>query len=98
MDTIPTDLDDKVLEQLGFEYVESGIENIKMPYYAKDAVVLFYNPPPSLPKNTYYIGFGFSYDGKYYAATFKWINKVEQLRVIYEATTGKKLINEPGQH
>lgn len=94
MDIIPTDLDDNVLKALGFRLIEAGgIENIQLPYYARDAVVLFYNPPPSMPRNTYYIGFGFSHGDKYYAATFKWINKVEELKVVYEALTRKPLID-----
>ena len=88
-----TEITKELLEEWDFSHVDNGkFENIKLKYYAKNSVLLFYNDSP--PYNTYFIGYGFMFNGKYYASTFRWISDPKDLKGIYESITGK-LIKEP---
>lgn len=83
-------LTEENLIKLGFKKCgKSPFENLELDYWAKDAVLLFYNSSP--PYNTYKAGYGEMRWGKYYAVTFRWINKVYQAKEIYEAITGEEL-------
>lgn len=83
----------ELLEEWDFSHVNKGkFENIKLKYFVKNGVSLFYNDSP--PNNTYFVGYGFMFDGKYYASTFRWISDPKDLKEIYESITGKP-IEEP---
>ena len=73
----------------GFLLKEGIFENIVLPYYCRNSVCLFFNGSP--PENTFLLGYGFVFDGKYYCATFQWIDTVEPLEVAYPILTGKNL-------
>jgi hypothetical protein len=55
---------------------ENTILNISLAYRVKNCICLFYNDPFS---GSWLIGHGYMYDGKYYATTFRWITKKEDL-------------------
>lgn len=77
------------LESMGFEYNEkSSFENINIQCYAKDAILLFFNTSND---NTFLIGHGEYFFGKYYINTFRWIYSKEELHDIYRAVKGKEL-------
>jgi len=83
-------LSHEVLTNLGFDLVEnSEFENISMPYYAKNSIVLFFNN--SEPINTYLIGYGFTHANVLYASTFRWIEDTKDLIEIYESITKKDI-------
>lgn len=79
------------IKKCGFALVKKEChENIKMPYYAKDAVLLFYNE--SAPKGPFLAGFGFIHNHKYMASTFRWIHTRNELINLYSSLTGKSLL------
>ena len=86
----PIPLTSEWLERFGFTFIkESVIENLKMSYWAKDALLLFVNESP--PENTYLVGYGFNIGGNYYAATNRWIDTVHELQNVYHAYRGSEL-------
>ena len=67
--------------------------HIEMPYYAHNAVLLFYNEERTRFESTLYLaGYGSMRDGGYYVTTFRWIWGVHELQNLYFALTGKELI------
>lgn len=83
-------LSKKYLLSKGFKlHKGNSFINCILPYYAKDAVLLFFNDSP--PENIYLIGYRISEKEGYYAANFRWIDKPKQLEEIYKAIIGKKL-------
>ena len=79
------------LESLGFIFnEESPFENIKMSYYVKDSVLLFFNEG-EYNKNSFLIGYGEHSFGIYNAVTFRWISTKEQLHEIYKAIKGTEI-------
>lgn len=81
------------LLKAGFELCDSNaFENCALPYYAKDAVLLFFNSSP--PDDTYLVGYGLLNKDKYYAATFRWVDKIEEVNEIYKAVTGRDLTSK----
>lgn len=95
-DLEPIPLTEEWLIRFGFVKHDQGLfENIQMSYWAKDAVLLFFNG--SLPENTYLLGFGFNdINQKYYAATMCWINSVHELQNAYHSMKQKDItISEP---
>lgn len=89
----------KILEELNFrDNKEIVFENIKMPYWVKAGVCLFYNTPIKTDhQDSFYIGYGEMREGKYYAVAFRWINSLEELTRIYEAIVLKS-ISEKDTH
>lgn len=83
----------KFLESKGFKLIESKpFDNFNMPYYVKDSVILFFNEPVTdWNKNSFLVGYGEMYDGKYFAVGFRWINNQEDLLEIYKSVTGNKI-------
>jgi hypothetical protein len=91
------ELSNELLISLGFTLITGGsFENIKMPYFCKDAVLLFFNESRTEHEyNSFLIGYGFNdFSGKYYAARFKWIKSLGELEAIYNSITNKKLNSE----
>lgn len=86
-------LSPKLLTDLGFKLLEEVVfENYTLPYYAKDAVILFFNTPiTKWNKSDFLIGYAEMKGGKYFAVTFRWINTLIQLEEIYKAVRGKEL-------
>lgn len=75
----------------------NALKNISLPYWALDAVCLFFNGSP--PENTYLVGVGFNVGPDYYAATTRWINTVHELQNFYYQAKGSELtIKETGHH
>lgn len=92
----PIPLTSEWLLKFGFTKVNThSFENIKLKYYCKDAVCLFFNGSP--PENTYLTGHGFNLGMEYYASTAKWIDSVHELMNYYYAITGKELIIQEKQ-
>jgi hypothetical protein len=77
------------LESHGFVLREPAFENIGLPYWVNNGVLLFFNK--SQPFYSFYLGYGFMEVGKYYAATMRWIDKEEQLKAAYLGIIGKPL-------
>lgn len=94
--TQPIELSEEWLsDKAGFKLIENPeIENVKLKYWAKDALLLFFNE--SAPFNTYLVGYGFTHEGKYYAATHRWISKVHELQNVYREYRGNELIFNHG--
>lgn len=79
----PIELSEEWLDRAGFKKLEGGnIVNCSLPYWAKDALLLFFNESP--PYNTYLVGYGFNIGDQYYAATHRWINSVHELQNVYK--------------
>lgn len=75
------------LLRYGFtKHEESSFENIKLSYWAKDCVLLFFNETP--PINTYLIGYGFNIGDRYYASTSRWISSEHELQNYYHCNRG----------
>lgn len=90
----PIPLTEDWLIKFGFEKLPPSFENCLNPYWAKDGVVLFFTETP--PVNTYLLSVGFTFEGKYFAATSRWISEVHLLQNYYYAHLGKELtISEP---
>jgi len=87
----PILLDESWLVKFGFTKRKSKFENIVLDYWVHECVCLFFNESP--PEDTYLIGYGFTFDGKYYASTFnnQWITEVHTLQNLYFALTGEEL-------
>lgn len=89
----PIPLTSERLLKFGFTEVDTPtFENIKLKYYCKNAVCLFFNGSP--PENTYLTGHGFNVGRDYYASTAKWIDSVHELQNYYYALTGEELTIE----
>jgi hypothetical protein len=89
-DTIITN---EYLDSLNFgSNPENTILNISLAYRVKNCICLFYNEPFA---GSWLIGHGYMYDGKYYATTFRWITKKEDLVKIYESIIGKSITETP---
>ena len=85
-------LSDALLLELGFHSNVGGFENLQMPYYAKDAVLLFYNEHRTeWEQKDFYIGHGSMRNGTYYVSCFRWIDTLAQLKQVYKAITGNEL-------
>ncbi len=81
-----------LLSELGFHSNVGGFENLQMPYYAKDAVLLFYNEHRTeWEQKDFYIGHGSMRNGTYYVSCFRWIDTLAQLKQVYKAITGNEL-------
>ena len=88
-----TILSDKLLSKYGFKQVnveESPFDDYKMPYYCKDAIILFYNEGEG-NENSFYIGYGENRFGKYTVVPFRWIHTEKELLDIYKAVRGSEL-------
>lgn len=81
------------LTRLGFKLVDetmgSGIEGIKGPYYAHEALLLWSNG--SEPKNAYMVHYGHGLFGKYTAVQGRWIRSVHELQNVFHAWKGQEL-------
>lgn len=83
-------LTEQWLLMFGFTKHEGNVlKNINLPYWALDAVCLFFNGSP--PENTYLIGIGFNVGSDCYAATTRWINTVHDLQNFYYQAKGTEL-------
>lgn len=85
-----TYLSPKLLTDLDFKHIESTttFDNIGMPYYVKNSILLFYNTPIQLGmENSFMVGYGEMRQGKCYAVSFRWIKTLEDLTPIYESIT-----------
>jgi hypothetical protein len=87
----PIPLSKDILLRLGFEKLERKdvFENIILPYWVKNSVLLFYNEGEH-NKGSYLLGFGEMRAGKYMAATIRWIYDVHTLQNAF-ALTGTEL-------
>lgn len=77
----------------GFKLIESRpFENLDMPYYVKQGVLLFFNTPVTeWNKSDFLVASAEMRCGKYYAVTFRWIKYQKDIDCIYKAVTGKNL-------
>jgi hypothetical protein len=74
-----------------FKLIESHpFEDITMPYYVRESILLFFNTPLTEYNNSYLIGYAEMRQGKYKAVTFRWVSEQEDVIKIYEAITGDK--------
>jgi hypothetical protein len=79
------------LIEKGFKLCDKAF-GIDMPYYAKDAVLMFFNEPvPEYNLMDFHAGFGEMREGEYHIVRFRWINREDQVDDIYYALTGKIL-------
>jgi hypothetical protein len=81
----------RLLEEYGFNRIEvkdSPFEDYKMPYFCKDAIILFFNEGD---EDNFYIGYGEQRMGKYKVVPFRWITAEDQLLTIYKAIKGREL-------
>jgi hypothetical protein len=90
----PVPLTEEWLLKFGFALCPAckDFERLKMPYYAKEGVLLFFNEHRTTYElSDYYIGFGEMRGGEYSAVAFRWIEYVHQLQNLYFALTGEEL-------
>jgi hypothetical protein len=74
-----------------FKLVETNpFEDIPLPYYVRNSVILFFNPPLGEYNTSFLLGYGEMRQGKYKAVTFRWTDKKETIVNIFEAITGEK--------
>lgn len=93
-------LTEEWLVKLGFEKVmkPNTFKNHKLPYWAINGVILFFNESP--PENTYLACVGdfvsdFKCGGEYIALGRLWITTVHDLQNFYFANVGKELTIKP---
>jgi hypothetical protein len=82
-----------LLSEYGFKLVEVGdspFDDYKMPYFCKDAVILFFNRG-EWNENSFYIGYAEGRFGKYTVVPFRWISIEKELIEIYKAVRGIEL-------
>lgn len=78
------------LKQYGFKKnPPDSFENMNLPYWAKNGVLLFFNVGQE--EYAWKIGYGEMRNGIYYVTTFRWIKKDKVLKNIYFSITGNKL-------
>jgi len=90
----PIPLTEEWLLRLGFKLCDicKDFGGLEMPYYANNAVLLFFNSNRTKYElSDYYIGYGSMRSGKYHVVAFKWIKYVHQLQNLYFALTGEEL-------
>ena len=64
----------------------------QMHYWVKNGVCLFYNSRKETPFDTsFLVGYAMMNAGKYYAVSFRWIDKVDELKTIYESITNESI-------
>lgn len=82
---------EELLLKAGFEknHRKGIFKNINNNYWVNNCVCLFYTETP--PENTYLLGYGFMYDGEYYASTSQWIHYFHELQNAFRVFTGKEL-------
>jgi hypothetical protein len=87
----PVTLTKEWLLRLDFNLVEeSPFPLIKLPYYVKNGICLFFNESP--PENTWLIGWADKrFDNGYQVTTGRWIHYVHELQNIHFAITGNEL-------
>lgn len=71
--------------------VDTPFEELEMPYWVNDGVILFYNTG-EFNENDFLIGYAEMRRGKYYFVTFRWIRTEYELKTIFKAVRGKDLI------
>ena len=83
----------KYLLAKGFKLCNgNAFENMNMPYYAKDAILLFFNTPVEpWNESDFLLGFADMRCGIYYIATTGWIHTKKQLKKVYKSVKGIKL-------
>jgi len=86
-------LSDAFLQSKGFKLVEeSPFENLNMPYYVKEGVILLFNTPVTeWNESDFLVGSAEMRCGKYYAVAFRWIKEQKDIIEIYKAVKGKDL-------
>lgn len=84
-------LTQELLLESGFKSNEkSPFEFLRMPYYVKKGICLFYNTPVQIgEENTFLVGYAEMRGGKYHATTFRWIRTLDELERIYDAVLGR---------
>jgi len=90
----PIPLTEEWLLKFGFESCLpcDDFGDLKMPYYAKNGVLLFYNKNRTEhEKYDYLIGYGMMRSGKYHVVTFRWIKDVHILQNIYKDFVNEEL-------
>ena len=86
----PIELTEEWLRKAGFKKMPGNtFQNINLPYWCKKSVLLFFNTGQE--EYSFKIGYGEIVEGKYFAATFRWINKLHILQNIFYDLTSKKL-------
>lgn len=73
--------------------VDTPFEDIQMPYWVNDGVILFYNTG-EFNENDFLIGYGEMRCGKYHCITFRWIRTERELKNIFSAVRGKELTEQ----
>jgi hypothetical protein len=88
MDGIP--ITQGYLLKYGFSLIEeSPFQDMKMKYWVKEGLCLFFNESP--PFNTYLVGFADQRFGKYSIVTGEWIKYVHTLQNTFYAFRGKEM-------
>ena len=90
----PIPITKKVLLKSGFKLSDicKDFEYLEMPYYANNAVLLFFNSNRTKRElSDYYIGYGSTRGGKYHVVTLRWIKYIHQLQSLYFDLTNKEL-------
>ena len=86
----PIELTEGWLKKAGFNKMPGNtFQNINLPYWCKESVLLFFNTGQE--EYSFKIGYGEIVEGKYFAATFRWINKIHILQNIFYDITSKEL-------
>lgn len=86
----PIELTEGWLKKAGFNKMPGNtFQNINLPYWCKESVLLFFNTGQE--EYSFKIGYGEIVEGKYFAATFRWINKLHILQNIFYDITSKEL-------
>lgn len=83
-------LTEEWLFRFGFlKHEGNAFENLNLPYWAKDGVLLFFNIGQE--EYAWKLGYGEMRSGIHYVATMRWVDKVNELQNAFHALTGKEL-------
>lgn len=87
------------LKSVGFKLVtiefSPFVEFRKMPYYVKDAVLLFFNERKVVDQiynQSFLIGYGSCEFGRYHAVTFRWIDKICELHKFFDTLSSTGIL------
>lgn len=91
-------LSEEWLKKFGFALIDqSPFTEIKLKYWVKNRVCLFFNDPilPETKPSIFLLGFADQRMGVYSVVTLRWIDKVHELQNAYSLTGEELSISEP---
>jgi hypothetical protein len=88
----------ELLKEYAFkECPENTFKDLVLPYFAKDAVLIFFNKLEIewQVNRSFLVGYGDMRSGNYHVVTFRWVTKLSELKEIFKAIKGIELTKQP---